>query len=95
MGSRLTRPCGPLTQGREEVIPGVTAITGGGRSPDRQLTVVRGESGDVLLASDAVHQRMCAAYGVLRGFARAGAVVVPGHAADVGERFRDPRRREP
>ncbi|HEY3612190.1 MAG TPA: N-acyl homoserine lactonase family protein [Gaiellales bacterium] len=93
-----------LTEGTEEILDGVTAIAVGGHSPGQQLTVVRGEGGDVLLASDAVHfyeeleherpfavmhdlEQMYAAYDVLKGFAWAGAVVVPGHDPDVGNRF--------
>jgi glyoxylase-like metal-dependent hydrolase (beta-lactamase superfamily II) len=44
-----------LTDGTEEILDGVTAISVGGHSPGQQITVVRGESGDVVLASDAVH----------------------------------------
>jgi glyoxylase-like metal-dependent hydrolase (beta-lactamase superfamily II) len=93
-----------LTEGTEEILDGVTAIAVGGHSPGQQLTVVRSEGGDVLLASDAVHfyeelelerpfavmhdlEQMYAAYDVLKGFAWAGAVVVPGHDPGVGERF--------
>jgi glyoxylase-like metal-dependent hydrolase (beta-lactamase superfamily II) len=44
-----------LTEGTEEILDGVTAIAVGGHSPGQQITVVRSEGGDVLLASDAVH----------------------------------------
>jgi glyoxylase-like metal-dependent hydrolase (beta-lactamase superfamily II) len=44
-----------LTEGTEEILPGVTAIAVGGHSPGQQVTVVTSEGGDVLLASDAVH----------------------------------------
>lgn len=43
------------TEGEEEILPGVTAIEVGGHSPGQQLTVVAGEGGTVVLASDAVH----------------------------------------
>jgi glyoxylase-like metal-dependent hydrolase (beta-lactamase superfamily II) len=43
------------TEGEEEILPGVTAIEVGGHSPGQQLTLVAGEEGRVLLASDAVH----------------------------------------
>jgi glyoxylase-like metal-dependent hydrolase (beta-lactamase superfamily II) len=93
-----------LTEGSEEIVDGVTAIAVGGHSPGQQVTVVRCEGGDVVLASDAAHfyeelelerpfavlhdlERMYAAYGVLKGFAREGAVVVPGHDPDVARRF--------
>ncbi len=44
-----------LTDGREEILDGVTAISVGGHSPGQQLTVVSGAGGDVVLASDAIH----------------------------------------
>jgi glyoxylase-like metal-dependent hydrolase (beta-lactamase superfamily II) len=44
-----------LTDGTEEILDGVTAISVGGHSAGQQLTVVRGRDGDVVLASDAVH----------------------------------------
>jgi glyoxylase-like metal-dependent hydrolase (beta-lactamase superfamily II) len=93
-----------LTEGTEEILEGVTAIAVGGHSPGQQLTVVRSEGGEVVLASDAVHfyeelelerpfavmhdlEQMYAAYDVLKGLAWEGAVVVPGHDPQVGERF--------
>jgi glyoxylase-like metal-dependent hydrolase (beta-lactamase superfamily II) len=93
-----------FTEGTEEILDGVTAIAVGGHSPGQQVTAIRSEGGDVLLASDAVHfyeelelerpfavmhdlEQMYAAYDVLKGFAWAGAVVVPGHDPDVGNRF--------
>jgi glyoxylase-like metal-dependent hydrolase (beta-lactamase superfamily II) len=44
-----------LTEGTDEILDGITAITVGGHSPGQQITVVRGTTGDVVLASDAVH----------------------------------------
>jgi glyoxylase-like metal-dependent hydrolase (beta-lactamase superfamily II) len=44
-----------LTAGEEEILPGVTAIEVGGHSPGQQLILVEGESGKILLTSDAVH----------------------------------------
>jgi glyoxylase-like metal-dependent hydrolase (beta-lactamase superfamily II) len=44
-----------LTDETEEIREGVTAIVVGGHSPGQQVTVVAGESGDVVLTSDAVH----------------------------------------
>jgi glyoxylase-like metal-dependent hydrolase (beta-lactamase superfamily II) len=44
-----------LTEGSEEILDGVTAIAVGGHSPGQQITVVKSEGGDVLLASDAAH----------------------------------------
>jgi glyoxylase-like metal-dependent hydrolase (beta-lactamase superfamily II) len=44
-----------LTEGTGEVVPGVTGIEVGGHSPGQQVLVVHGRSGDVVLASDAVH----------------------------------------
>jgi glyoxylase-like metal-dependent hydrolase (beta-lactamase superfamily II) len=44
-----------LTEETEEIRDGVTAIVVGGHSPGQQVTVVAGESGDVVLTSDAVH----------------------------------------
>jgi glyoxylase-like metal-dependent hydrolase (beta-lactamase superfamily II) len=43
------------TDGTEEILDGVTAIQVGGHSPGQQVTVVEGTSGQVVLASDAVH----------------------------------------
>jgi glyoxylase-like metal-dependent hydrolase (beta-lactamase superfamily II) len=43
------------TDGTEEILAGVTAIQVGGHSPGQQVTVVEGASGQVVLASDAVH----------------------------------------
>jgi glyoxylase-like metal-dependent hydrolase (beta-lactamase superfamily II) len=85
-----------LIDGTEEIADGVRAITVGGHSPGQQVIAVRGEDGDVVIASDAAHfceelelerpfavlhdlEQMYAAYGVLKGFAAAGAVVIPGH----------------
>lgn len=44
-----------LTDGTEEILEGVTAMTAGGHSPGQQVTTVVGASGLVVLASDAVH----------------------------------------
>jgi glyoxylase-like metal-dependent hydrolase (beta-lactamase superfamily II) len=44
-----------LTQGTEEILDGVVAITVGGHSPGQQVTVVESAGGAVVLASDAVH----------------------------------------
>jgi glyoxylase-like metal-dependent hydrolase (beta-lactamase superfamily II) len=44
-----------LTEGREEILEGVTAIVVGGHSPGQQLTVVAGSGGPVVLTSDAAH----------------------------------------
>jgi len=44
-----------LTEGREEICDGVTAITVGGHSPGQQIIVVARPGGDVVLASDAAH----------------------------------------
>lgn len=44
-----------LTNETEEIRDGVTAIVVGGHSPGQQVIVVAGESGDVVLTSDAVH----------------------------------------
>lgn len=44
-----------LTDGTEEILEGVTAISVGGHSPGQQVTTVVGEGGLVALASDAVH----------------------------------------
>ena len=44
-----------LTEGTDEILAGVTAISVGGHSPGQQITVVRGRTRDVVLASDAVH----------------------------------------
>ena len=44
-----------ITDGTEEILDGVTAISVGGHSPGQQVTVVRSASGDVVLASDAAH----------------------------------------
>lgn len=44
-----------VIEGREEVLPGVTAICVGGHSPGQTVIVVETEAGDVILASDAVH----------------------------------------
>jgi glyoxylase-like metal-dependent hydrolase (beta-lactamase superfamily II) len=44
-----------LTEGTEEIVDGITAVTVGGHSPGQQVIVVRSEGGDVVLASDAVH----------------------------------------
>jgi glyoxylase-like metal-dependent hydrolase (beta-lactamase superfamily II) len=44
-----------LTEGTDEILDGITAINVGGHSPGQQITVVRGKTGDVVLASDAVH----------------------------------------
>jgi glyoxylase-like metal-dependent hydrolase (beta-lactamase superfamily II) len=93
-----------LTDGTEQILDGVTAIQIGGHSAGQQVTVVRGRSGDVALASDAVHfyeelelerpfavmhdlERMYDAYGLLKGLARTGTTVVPGHDPGVQERF--------
>lgn len=43
------------TSGNEEILDGITAIEVGGHSPGQQVTVVAGEGGRVVLASDAVH----------------------------------------
>jgi len=44
-----------LTDGTEEVLDGVTAISVGGHSPGQQVTTVVAAEGVVALASDAVH----------------------------------------
>jgi glyoxylase-like metal-dependent hydrolase (beta-lactamase superfamily II) len=44
-----------VTRGTEEILEGVTAIEVGGHSPGQQLTVVESGTGQVVLASDAVH----------------------------------------
>jgi glyoxylase-like metal-dependent hydrolase (beta-lactamase superfamily II) len=44
-----------LTDGREEILEGVTAIQVGGHSPGQQLTTVAAAGGVVVLASDAFH----------------------------------------
>jgi glyoxylase-like metal-dependent hydrolase (beta-lactamase superfamily II) len=44
-----------LTEGREEILEGVTALGVGGHSPGQQVTIVAVEDGVVALASDAVH----------------------------------------
>lgn len=44
-----------MTDGTEEILDGVTAISVGGHSPGQQVTVVATAGGDVVLASDAVH----------------------------------------
>jgi glyoxylase-like metal-dependent hydrolase (beta-lactamase superfamily II) len=44
-----------LTGGKEEILPGVTALGVGGHSPGQQVTVVAAENGPVALASDAIH----------------------------------------
>jgi glyoxylase-like metal-dependent hydrolase (beta-lactamase superfamily II) len=93
-----------LTDGMEEIVPGVTAITVGGHSPGQQVVLVTSDGQDVVLASDAVHfyeelelerpftvlhdlDETHAAYSVLKGYAKAGAIVVPGHDPDVVRRF--------
>jgi glyoxylase-like metal-dependent hydrolase (beta-lactamase superfamily II) len=43
------------TDGTEEIVDGVVAISVGGHSPGQQVTVVEGSAGTVVLASDAVH----------------------------------------
>jgi glyoxylase-like metal-dependent hydrolase (beta-lactamase superfamily II) len=42
-------------ESREEVPPGMVAEQVGGHSSGQLLTIVKGESGPVLIASDAVH----------------------------------------
>jgi glyoxylase-like metal-dependent hydrolase (beta-lactamase superfamily II) len=44
-----------LTDGEQEILPGVKAIRVGGHSPGQLVTIVSGRSGDVVLTSDAVH----------------------------------------
>jgi glyoxylase-like metal-dependent hydrolase (beta-lactamase superfamily II) len=44
-----------LIEGCEEVLPGVSVAEVGGHSPGQLVTVVAGEGGRVVLASDAVH----------------------------------------
>lgn len=44
-----------LTDGTEEILDGITAISVGGHSPGQQITVVAAVEGDVVLTSDAVH----------------------------------------
>ncbi len=44
-----------LIDGREQVLPGVSAIVVGGHSPGQTVLVVERDDGDVVLASDAVH----------------------------------------
>jgi glyoxylase-like metal-dependent hydrolase (beta-lactamase superfamily II) len=44
-----------VTEGREELLDGVTAIAVGGHSAGQQLTIVSSGGGDIVLASDAVH----------------------------------------
>jgi len=44
-----------LTQGTEEILDGIVAISVGGHSPGQQVTVVETGEGVVALASDAVH----------------------------------------
>ena len=93
------------TDGTEEILDGITAISVGGHSPGQQVTVVATAAGDVVLASDAVHYyeewalerpfavmadlaQMYQAYDLLKELGAApGAVVVPGHDADVVNRF--------
>jgi glyoxylase-like metal-dependent hydrolase (beta-lactamase superfamily II) len=86
-----------LTEGTEEILDGVVAVSVGGHSPGQQVTVV----GDVVLASDAIHfyeeyelQRPFAVmasleemYRAYDGIAELGSVVVPGHDPRVMERF--------
>ena len=43
------------TQGTEEILEGVVAISVGGHSPGQQVTLVEGTRGTAVLASDAVH----------------------------------------
>jgi glyoxylase-like metal-dependent hydrolase (beta-lactamase superfamily II) len=43
------------TEGTEEIVEGVLAISVGGHSPGQQVTFVEGSAGSVVLASDAVH----------------------------------------
>lgn len=43
------------TDGTEEILDGVTAISVGGHSPGQQVTVVSAAGGDVVLTSDAAH----------------------------------------
>jgi glyoxylase-like metal-dependent hydrolase (beta-lactamase superfamily II) len=43
------------TEGTEQILDGVVAITVGGHSPGQQVTVVESAGGAVVLASDAVH----------------------------------------
>ena len=94
-----------ITDGTEEILDGITAISVGGHSPGQQVTVVATAAGDVVLASDAVHYyeefalerpfavmadlaQMYQAYDLLKELgATPGAVVVPGHYADVVNRF--------
>lgn len=44
-----------LTEGSEEVLPGLTAVEVGGHSPGQLVAVVAGEGGRVVLTSDAAH----------------------------------------
>jgi glyoxylase-like metal-dependent hydrolase (beta-lactamase superfamily II) len=44
-----------LTDGDEEILDGITAISVGGHSPGQQVTVVSSAVGPVVLTSDAVH----------------------------------------
>jgi glyoxylase-like metal-dependent hydrolase (beta-lactamase superfamily II) len=44
-----------LTEGSEEVLPGISAVEVGGHSPGQLVVVVDGVGGRVVLASDAVH----------------------------------------
>jgi glyoxylase-like metal-dependent hydrolase (beta-lactamase superfamily II) len=44
-----------VTEGTEEILDGVTAISVGGHSPGQQVTVVDTGGGTVVLTSDAVH----------------------------------------
>lgn len=95
--ARVERARARQTDGREEILDGVTAIAVGGHSPGQQITVV----GDVVLASDAIHfyeeyelQRPFAVIASLEDMYRAydlvgelGSVVVPGHDPLVMERF--------
>ena len=44
-----------VLDGDEEIAPGITALDVGGHSPGQQVTVVNGDGGPVVLASDAIH----------------------------------------
>lgn len=92
-----------LIDGISELADGITAISVGGHSPGQQAVAVATPSGPVVLASDAIHtyeeidkrrpyavftdlEGMFGAYELIASLAD-GAVVVPGHDADVMNRF--------
>ncbi len=81
-----------LIEGSHEVAPGVVAIEVGGHSPGQMILAIEGETGPILLASDAVHfyeeverDRACA---VLHDLARVyGAYDTIREHLDRGARF--------